>query len=131
VQFADGAEVRDAARQECELQTKLPEYIVDGAKRDLEIALSEASGAASGQRLQLEITYVLAPGGGAFSGPKSVTARGELMNDGEVIGSFTASRYSTRGNRTCRILDRCIEAIGEDIAAWLAEPSMDARLGNA
>ena len=32
---------------------------------------------------------------------------------------------------TCSILGRCIKAIGADIAKWLANPTMDAMLGNA
>lgn len=132
VAYADGADVRDAIKQECELETLIPEYIERGARKsDIEIVLSDDPGSATGKVLQLEITYVLAPGGGGFSGPKSVTVRGELRDNGEVIGSFQAARFSTRGSRTCTILDRCVRAIGEDIAAWLENPSMDAKLGNA
>jgi hypothetical protein len=65
-----------------------------------------------------------------------VTVEGELVENGEVIGSFTASRYSSGGafggfKGTCAILGRCIQSIGKDIAAWLKNPTMNAMLGNA
>jgi hypothetical protein len=86
--------------------------------------------------LILEIVSAVGGGGGAWSGPKSVTVKGELREDGKVIGSFTASRFSGGGawggfKGTCSIFGRCIKVLGEDIAAWLKKPTMNAALGNA
>jgi hypothetical protein len=136
VPFAEGLDVTNAVRTECTLQTRLPQFIVDGAGRGLDVVIGDTAAATSGKVLQLEFTNILGFGGGAWSGPKSVTVTGKLYENGQLIGNFVASRYSTGGafagfKGTCSILGRCIETLGVDIARWLAKPTMDARLGNA
>lgn len=137
VMFSDGVAVSDAVENECTLQTRLPAFIEDGARRGVDIVISDQPlDNVAGKVLRLEYTHILGTGGGAWSGPKSVTVAGELWEDGELIGSFVASRYSTGGafggfKGTCSILGRCIKTLGVDIARWLEDPTMDARLGNA
>ena len=70
-------------------------------------------------------------GGGPFSGPKWMTVEGKLYDKGKLIGSFRAKRLSTAVKSTCGTLARISQAIGQDIAAWLQAPSMDAELGDA
>lgn len=65
-----------------------------------------------------------------------MTVHGELRENGEITGTFTATRYSTGGafggfRGTCSILGRCVKTLGSDIAKWLKRPTMDALLGNA
>ena len=84
----------------------------------------------------MEITEVHAPGGGAFSGPKWMSVKGELYDRGKQIGSFRAKRYSTGGafgafKGSCAIIGRCTKAIGQDIAGWLGAPTQNAQLGDA
>ena len=137
VPFAAGIDVTEAVRNECTLQTRLPKFIVDGAERGVDVVIGDtAAENASGKVLQLEFTNILGFGGGAWSGPKSVTVTGKLYENGQLIGNFVASRYSTGGafggfKGTCSILGRCIETLGVDIGRWLKSPTMDARLGNA
>ena len=137
VPFADGIDVTDAVRNECALGTRLPQFIAESAERGVEVVLGDAPVEnAKGKVLRLEFTHILGFGGGAWSGPKSVTVSGKLYQNGEVIGSFVASRYSTGGafagyKGTCSILGRCIKTLGVDIAHWLQGPTMNARLGNA
>ena len=137
VGFADHVIVSEAVLNECTLQTRLPTFIEDGAGRNVEIVITdEPLDDVTGKVLRLEYINILGAGGGAWSGPKSVTVSGELWENGEVIGSFVASRYSTGGafggfKGTCSILGRCIRALGTDIARWLRSPTMDARLGDA
>ena len=88
-----------------------------------------------GRVLHVEISSVVGPQGGAWSGAKSVTVEGKLTENGEVIGTFKGNRYSGGGafggyKGTCSILGRCAKTLGSDIAKWLAKPTMDARLGN-
>ena len=135
--FADGIDITDAVRKECMLETKLPQFIVEGAERGVDVVLADAPAEnATGKVLRLEFTHILGFGGGVWSGPKSVTVSGKLYENGKVVGSFVASRYSTGGafggyKGTCSILGRCIKTLGIDIAHWLESPTMDARLGNA
>lgn len=137
VPFADDSGATSNVKEECTLETRLPQFIAEAAKRGVKVVVGAApEEGAAGKYLHLEFVHILGAGGGAWSGPKSVTVEGELIENGEVIGSFTASRYSTGGafggyKGTCSILGRCIKAIGKDIAAWLRSPSMDARLGDA
>ncbi len=110
----------DSVKKECGLDTKIPKYV------------KSAAGSSGKGSLDMKITHVLAPGGGAWSGPKAVTVSGTLRDGGKVVGTFTARRQTSRGGYgTCQMLERDAEAIGKDVAAWLKSPSMDARLGDA
>lgn len=131
--FSDGADVRPKIREECRLQTKVPKFLSDFSSA---VDLVEGDVGQAGRVLSMRITDVHAPGGGMFSGPKWMTVKGELRQDGRTIGSFTARRGSGGGvfggyKGTCAIIGRCAKAIGKDIAAWLESPANDSRLGDA
>lgn len=133
VPFSDGSGATGAVKAECTLDTRLPIFIEESAK-GVDVVLGKEP--AEGTVLKLEFTNVMGAGGGAWSGAKSVTVRGELYENGELTGSFTATRFSGGGafggfKGTCSILGRCIKAIGQDIAMWLRNPTMNARLGDA
>ena len=137
VPFAEGSGASSDVKATCTLDTRLPQFIEDAAKRGVKVVISGDPGeGVEGKVLYLEFTHILGAGGGAWSGPKSVTVRGELIENGEVIGSFTAARYSQGGafggfKGTCAILGRCVKTLGKDIAEWLKNPTMHAMLGNA
>jgi hypothetical protein len=135
IPFATNAAVPPAVRDQCALQTKVPEFILEAAGGAVEL-VDGAPNRLKGRVLELEITEVHAPGGGAFSGPKWMTVKGDLYDRGKSIGSFRAKRVSTGGafggfKGTCAIVGRCSKAIGQDIAAWLGSPSANALLGDA
>jgi len=127
IEYASSSSVRDAIQNECALQTMIPQAIarsasnvelVPGKKRDLELAITDAHG----------------PGGGVFSGPKWVEVTGKLRRGSKVVGSFRAKRVSTTdvfAGGTCGILAKCARKVGSDIGAWLQNPTMDAKLGDA
>jgi hypothetical protein len=135
--FADDSGASHEVESECKLESKLPGFIESAAKRGITVSITDVPlDEVEGKVLYMEFTHVLGTGGGAWSGPKAVTAHGELREAGEVIGSFTSTRYSTGGafggfKGTCSILGRCVKAMGKDIAKWLNNPTMDARLGDA
>ncbi|MBI1951976.1 MAG: hypothetical protein HYS34_11525 [Acidobacteria bacterium] len=137
IPFAEHSGVIATVKQECQLQTRLPEFIQSSAKDDPQVVLTaDPIEQDKGRVLVLEIVSVVGSGGGAWSGPKSVTVKGELREEGKVIGSFTAARYSGGGawggfKGTCSIFGRCVKVLGEDIAGWLKKPTMNAVLGNA
>ena len=133
VPFAEDSGVTDSIRDECKFQTRLPEYIKKAAKRKVDVKLSaDPLDNAEGRVLHLETTHVYGAGGGAYSGSKSATVSGELRENGEVIGSIMARRRTLIGMMpgTCSMFKRLAKKLGEDIADWLAEPTIDARVGD-
>lgn len=137
VKFSVDANVREAVVNECNLQTKLPNFIrTYGEKNGIDIVLSDKAlnKKKKGSVLLLEITHVNGGGGGVWSGAKSVAVKGKLYKNGHFIGSFTASRASGGGmfgayKGTCAILGRCVKTLGSDIAKWLKHPIKNAHLG--
>lgn len=113
-------------QQECQLQSLVPQAIQQ-AGADVQLV----DGKPQGRWLELTISEVHAPGGGFFSGPKWMTVQGKLHDRGKVIGSFRAKRVSTAAKSTCGTLAKVATVIGQDIAGWLAAPSMNAEIGDA
>jgi len=135
--FSKGNSIRAAVKNECQLQTKLPHFISDFAnKHDITVKLKDhISKKSKGKVLVLEITGTQGAGGGAWSGKKSVQAKGELFENGKSIGNFTANRYSGGGffaayKGTCSIMGRCVKTMGKDIALWLQNPTKNTHLGD-
>ena len=130
--FAPQSGVTDAVVAECGLDRKVPEAIAHQTPVPLILAEDPAGGA---RVLVIQVTAILAPGGGAFSGPKSMTIHGELMEarpEGWLTtASFDARRTTTRGGRTCDMLGYIVNTLAKDIQPWLAAPSLGARLGEA
>ncbi|MDH4134418.1 MAG: hypothetical protein OEV31_06480 [Gammaproteobacteria bacterium] len=131
--FAKDASVPNSVRAECGLEKKVPELIRDAAhkKFDKVVLAPAVSAKTPGKAMGLTITHVLAPGGGPWSGPKSVTVTGTLWDNGKVAGNFRATRNTTRGGGTCGMLERDAKEIAEDITKWLDAPGKDSLLGDA
>lgn len=132
IDFAPGV-AGEKVRAECELQTRIPAFVQEFGT---DVELVDRLNTKSGRALALSITEVHAPGGGAFSGPKWMTVHGKLYDGGKLVGTFRAKRFSSGGafavfKGTCDILGRCAKVIGQDVAQWLREPTMDAEIGDA
>jgi len=133
IPFAEDSGASENVKKECKFESRLPEYIRKQAKRGLKVVVTEEPlEDVQGKVLFLETTNVHAPGGGGYSGSKSAIVTGELKENGEVIASVTARRRTLVGMTpgTCSMLKRIAKKLGEDIADWLREPTMDARLGD-
>jgi len=131
VPIAENVDVSQAVRNECQLGEKVSTFLVQFASN---VAVS--GDPKVGRYLRMEITEVVATGGGAWSGPKWMTVKGTLLEDDKAIASFRAKRFSTGGafggfKGTCAIIGRCTKAIAEDIAEWLKNPVDGAELGDA
>jgi hypothetical protein len=125
VPYGSDSAATDAVKSECGLEASIPTWIADSSGGA--VVLSDNP---SGKVLTARITHVMAPGGGPFSGPKSVRVEGELKEGGKVVGSFAARRSTTRGGYgTCSMLAIAAKVVAEDIGKWSAEPTMDAKLG--
>lgn len=133
IPFAEDSGASDDIKNECKFETRLPEYLKKEAKRTFDVVLSkEPLEDAEGKTLSLIIANMYGLGGGAFSGSKSAIVTGELKENGEVIASMSLRRHSIMGMApgTCSILKRIAKKMGEDIAEWLEEPTMEAKLGD-
>ncbi len=132
VGFAEDAIVRDAVRDECQLQTKVPDYIAQAAKASPHQIqyTADIDSAGPGRSLTVEIVDI-GEFGNAFTGrQKSMTLEGELREGGQVIGSFRARRQTMGGmwggyKGNCSFLHRCAKSLGKDIVKWLNNPGMD------
>jgi hypothetical protein len=137
ITFSEESGVRDAVRDQCNLQTKTPKFIKKfGKTYNVNVKLVDDLEASSiDRKLHVTITEVHAPGGGAFSGPKWMQVEGKLTVNGKVIATVKDKRGTTGGyfavyKGTCAIIGRCTEAIGKDLALWLQKPTDGARLGD-
>ncbi|MEW8256142.1 MAG: hypothetical protein AB2747_17430 [Candidatus Thiodiazotropha taylori] len=137
IKYGKHSNVPDKVKAECNLDTQLPAYIKTfAAETDIAVNLKDGavSKKAKGRVLNVEFSNVVGAGGGAWSGAKFVAVKGELFENGKKIGSFNGRRTSGGGffgayKGTCKILDRCVKALGKDIALWMIDPTMDAMIG--
>ena len=134
--FRKDAYIREAVKQECNLDGKLSQFIEQyAAGQYADIVTDSRTEPADAQVLRLEIEEVAGGAGGAWSGAKSVVIKGSLSQNGKMLGDFKARRYSGGGmfggyKGTCAILGRCVKALGRDVGEWLAHPSSQAVLGD-
>ncbi len=136
VTFRKDAYIREAVRQQCNLDGKLTQFIEEYAADQYANIVTEGQQIPkNAQVLTIVIDEVVGGGGGAWSGAKAVKVKGTLSQNGRVIGDFMARRYSGGGffgayKGTCAIMGRCVRALGRDIAEWLQNPSRHAALGD-
>lgn len=136
IPFGKDLSVRDAVRAECQLEEKIAKFMVKYGEKHAYKVVREKPKSGDYVVLSAEIIEVIGAGGGAWSGSKSIKIKGNLKDqNGKVVGTFTAGRYSGGGafagyKGTCAILGRCTKAIGKDVAAWLANPKMKSVLGD-
>lgn len=131
VPIAEHVDISQAVRNECQLGEKVSTFLAEFASN-----VTVSDDPKEGRYLRMEITEVVATGGGAWSGPKWMTVKGTLLENDKAIASFRAKRFSTGGafggfKGTCAIIGRCTKAIAEDIAEWLKNPVDGAELGDA
>ena len=76
VPFSDSASVPQAVRDECELGEKVSSFL-DRYASNVQVSDTHSGG----PYIDMAITEVYAPGGGAFSGPKWMEVTGTLMDN--------------------------------------------------
>jgi len=136
IAFREDAYIRDAVKQECNLDGKLTQFIKESAAGQYANIISDTTTApADAQVLTVNIEEVEGSAGGAWSGAKVVLIKGSLTQNGKTLGDFKARRYSGGGmfgayKGTCAILGRCVKTLGKDVATWLAQPTSKAMLGD-
>lgn len=105
-----------------------------GAKRGYKIVKDDAAVAAGkGRILKISIMDAVSQGNAFIGHNKVVKIRGSLTENGKEIGIFSGTRSSHGGfgagfKGSCSVLERCTDALANDIAAWLDKPS-EKRIG--
>lgn len=136
VAFKEDMYVREAIKNECNLDGKLTQFIEQyAADQYANIIRDESDVPPDAQVLTIEFSEVIGAAGGAWSGAKAVMITGKVTQNGEELGDFKARRYSGGGmfaayKGTCSILGRCVKALGRDVAEWLRHPTPKAALGD-
>lgn len=137
IPFNEDAEIAASVKRECQLDEHLSEYVVKSgnAKGSKVETAAEVSPSSAGRVLVMEITNAVSDGNAFMGHHKSMSVKGKLYQDGQLTASFKARRNTMGGalagfKGTCSVLDRANKALGEDIADWLAQPKMDAMLGD-
>ncbi len=129
------APINDKVKQECGIENRVSYFVQESAKEKFDVVPSKTlADAGNSKALSLTVLGVQGIGGGGWTGSKTITLQGTLRENGEVTGTFIARRSSRGGvlgpvQGTCSIFERNAAALGKDIAAWLAQPRMNARLG--
>jgi hypothetical protein len=131
--LALGINMRENIETQCHLQTLIPEAIAAQAtRRGIRIQLTAPGESGSGRVLTIVIEGVLGAAGGAWTGTKSLILRGELRDDGALVGSFVAREQQTAlTQNTCEALATCGRKLAGHIVKWLKSPTLKARLGSA
>jgi hypothetical protein len=123
--YADGVGT-DEVRTKCDWNSKLSEEIAHYAETPVSITDKDVS-QLGGKVLVMKIVHVHAIGGGGLTGPKWAIVQGELRDNGKLIGSFEANQHSSAGLTMCGSLDHLAKELGDDIADWLKDPTMNAK----
>lgn len=134
VPYAEDNDISDAIKKECELPQRLADYIRTSSSVPVELVAGPVDTGA-GRVLQLEIADAVSMGNAWLGHQKYTKVRGTLYQDGAKVAGFKGRRNSMGGafagyKGSCSVLDRTIEALGEDIGSWLATPVDGANLGD-
>lgn len=137
VPYAASSIIAENIKAECRIGAHLASALGSNAPRhgNTMVFSAEPPQTGSGRALTLELVEAQSAGN-AFSGHfKSAAVRGELYQDGQKVATVMARRVSRGGafagfKGSCAVLDRTVNAIGEDLAKWLANPVDGARLGD-
>jgi hypothetical protein len=121
------AAISGKVKQECEIDVKLGNQVYQSVSEKYPGAeqIPSSSQIASDRNVvRVTVVGALGAGGGAWSGPKSITIRADLLQGSKVIDTKTLSRQSGGGafggfKGTCGIMDRITVALGRDVASWL------------
>ena len=116
-------------RVECDWNQQLAQNIVKKSKATVKVTDDDLTNI-SGKKLVITVNQVRAVSSDLDKGKKWAHIRGNLIENGNVIGSFNALRITSRGSNVCSTLNRLGLELADDVAEWLKNPTMDAPLGD-
>ena len=124
------APIPTAVKNECGLEMLLGNYALSEIDQRIGSVQSVSAPKQAGNNkvVQLTITSAHGAGGGAWSGPKSMSIKVDIRKGGTIVNSTVLTRSSMGGafgglTGTCAIFDRVARALGKDVAVWLSRES--------
>lgn len=110
--------------RECHWDEKLVDYLEKYAKGRVQVT-DEDIEKVHGKALRLTAVAIHSSGGAAFSGPKWLKLRAELLVDGKVVNNFEKSSHSTVDPfrwTACSVMVKMSKQLGSYTAKWLRKP---------
>lgn len=121
------APITPAVKSECGVDVLIGNHVLQAVSERFPGAspVKDGTKAGSNKFLKLTILSVYGVGGGAWSGPKSMTIRADLLKNGRVVQSKVLQRTSGGGvfgglRGTCPIMERIAVTLGKDVALWVS-----------
>ncbi len=122
------APIPTAVKNQCAVETSIGAHAMAAIAKRLDPALQSVASpeqAGADKLVQITILSVQGAGGGAWSGPKSMTIRVDVQKGGVKTGSTILTRATNGGplaglTGTCTMLERVATTLGKDVALWLA-----------
>jgi len=125
------APIASSVKNQCGVEMLVGNHVFEKVSQYVDGATMLQNGESAGQSkvLRLTILSVHGWGGGGWSGPKSITIRVQLMQNGETIQSTVLTRSSRGGffgavKGTCDIMEHITRTLGKDVAAWLPDDAI-------
>ncbi|TDM05739.1 MAG: hypothetical protein C4K60_13545 [Ideonella sp. MAG2] len=131
ISYVEGVAPPDKVKAECSVESYLQTALETNLSKKNVVTFTNTAPPA-GRLLRVQILNIDAVGGGGWTGAKSLSIRVELSADGTVMRK-TAFTRSSRGGfggafvGTCSMLNRAAEALGKDVAKWMADPRYSAQ----
>jgi hypothetical protein len=126
---SENINIPDKVKQECSnIGYELPSEL---ARVHKAVKLVKESKELKGRGKYLEIQFIeiQAKSGSVFSGPKRMTVRGTLFENGKEVGDFEGQRSSAVSSfSTCEMLAKVEKSLAQDIGKWLHNPRPGSRL---
>ncbi|MCW4456320.1 hypothetical protein OK348_16165 [Flavobacterium sp. MXW15] len=137
VPYSESSIIAENIKAECRIGTQLASSLGRNAPAHGNTIVfgTEPDADANGRVLKLELVEAQSAGNAFMGHFKSAAVRGVLLQDGQQVATVTARRISRGGafagfKGSCDVLERTVNAIGSDLAAWLGNPVDGARLGD-
>lgn len=119
----------EAIRRECSFPHRLPAAIAaEAADHGIQVQLVDDLDRTGGRVLYMKTVKAEAMGGGSYTGKKRARVRGELRENGRVVGDFEIQRHTGRGWTACATLERIADAMAGNIVKFLQNPQMGLRI---
>ena len=122
-------------KNECKIDSQVMEWLQRyAAKNNINVVMN-AKPKATDLVLKISITDAISQRMGPMGHNKYVIISGKLYKGKKLTSSFKAARRSGGGyfggyRSSCSVLGSCAKTLGKDTAAWLANPSDNAMLGD-